>query len=121
MLHGLGLERERIGHAQTGSRALMAHDGIGSRAATAFVAELDDARHFSSWRQAVAILLHGDKREATHHAPFLALPRIGEEERVLSQGWARSGTTIHAASRNRDFSAGASVTMSPSTTPVAER
>ncbi|MCA1679080.1 MAG: transposase [Actinobacteria bacterium] len=53
VLHGIDLELERIARRQPGCRALMGHYGIGPRVATAIVAELGDARRFSSSRQAV--------------------------------------------------------------------
>lgn len=52
-LHPLELELERIARARPGCRALMAHYGIGPKVATAILAELGDARRFSSSRQAV--------------------------------------------------------------------
>ena len=44
VLHDLDLELARFARRQPGCRALMAHYGIGSRVATAIVAELGDAR-----------------------------------------------------------------------------
>ncbi|MCA1681311.1 MAG: transposase [Actinobacteria bacterium] len=48
VLHDLDLELARIARRQPGCRALMAHYGIGSRVATAIVAELGDTRRLSS-------------------------------------------------------------------------
>jgi len=53
VLHDLDLELARFARRQPGCRALMAHYGIGSRVATAIVAELGDTRRMSSSRQAV--------------------------------------------------------------------
>ena len=52
-VHALDLELERFARRQPGCRALMGHYGIGSLVATAIVAELGDARRFSSSKQAV--------------------------------------------------------------------
>ena len=49
----LELELERIARARPGCRALMEHYGIGAKVATAILAELGDARRFSSSDQAV--------------------------------------------------------------------
>jgi len=52
-VHALDLELERFARRQPGCRALMGHYGIGPLVATAIVAELGDARRFSSSKQAV--------------------------------------------------------------------
>ncbi|MDP1849854.1 MAG: transposase, partial [Solirubrobacteraceae bacterium] len=53
VLHDIDLQLDRIARRQPGCRALMKHYGIGSRVATAIVAELGDTRRLSSSRQAV--------------------------------------------------------------------
>jgi transposase len=53
LLHPIDLELERIARRRPGCRALMSHYGIGPKVATAILAELGDARRFSSSRQAV--------------------------------------------------------------------
>lgn len=52
-VHALDLELERFARRQPGCKALMGHYGIGPLVATAIVAELGDARRFSSSKQAV--------------------------------------------------------------------
>ena len=52
-VHELDLELERFARRQPGCRALMGHYGIGPLVSTAIVAELGDARRFSSSKQAV--------------------------------------------------------------------
>ena len=52
-VHALDLELERFARRQPGCRALMEHYGIGPCVSTAILAELGDARRFSSSRQAV--------------------------------------------------------------------
>jgi transposase len=53
LLHPIDLELKRIARRRPGCRALMSHYGIGPKVATAILAELGDARRFSSSRQAV--------------------------------------------------------------------
>ena len=53
VLHDLDLELERYARRQAGCKALMGHYGIGPLVATAMLADLGDARRFSSSRQAV--------------------------------------------------------------------
>ena len=52
-VHELDLELERFARRQPGCRALMGHYGSGPLVSTAIVAELGDARRFSSSKQAV--------------------------------------------------------------------
>lgn len=53
LIHPIDLELERTARRRPGCRALMGHYGIGPKVATAILAELGDARRFSSSRQAV--------------------------------------------------------------------
>ena len=101
VLHGLDLELERIARAQPGCRALMGHYGIGSRVATAIVAELGDARRFSSSRQAVRcagldVTVHeSDMRRRAGHLSRQGSPVLRWAAFEAAQCAARPGSPDH--------------------------
>lgn len=101
-LHPLDLQLERDARALAGCRALMGHYGIGARVATAIVAELGDARRFSSSRQAVRcagldITVHeSDVRRRGGHLSRQGSPVLRWAAFEAAQSAARPASPDHA-------------------------
>jgi transposase len=101
VLHGLDLELERFARRQAGCKALMGHYGVGPRIATAMLAELGDARRFSSSRQAVRcagldITVHeSDARRRAGHLSRQGSPVLRWAAFEAAQCAARPGSPDH--------------------------
>ena len=100
-LHPLDLELERDARRLHGCRALMAHYGIGTKVATAILAELGDPRRFSSSRQAVRcagldVTVHeSDVRRRGGHLSRQGSPVLRWAAFEAAQTAARPGSPDH--------------------------
>jgi len=99
-IHTLDLELERSARRQPGCRALMKH-GVGPCVSTAILAELGDARRFSSSRQAVrcagldATVHESDVRRRAGHLSRQGSPVLRWAAFEAAQSAARPGSPDH--------------------------